>query len=131
MKLKTLIEANEPLKRLTDKRFASYKKMRELVRLRKALEQEIDFYAAEEKKAVNVYAETDDKGTPLFLPDGRLRLRDAEAKVAFETEIEALLNTEIDGISPVTLTEKDFLSSEDLPTASDMIALEAIIEFED
>ena len=131
MKLKTLIEANEPLKRLTDKRFASYKKMRELVRLRKALEQEIDFYAAEEKKAVNVYAETDDKGTPLFLPDGRLRLRDAEAKIAFETEIEALLNTEIDGISPVTLTEKDFLSSEDLPTASDMIALEAIIEFED
>ena len=131
MKLKTLIEANEPLKRLTDKRFASYKKMRELVKLRKALEQEIDFYAAEEKKAVNVYAETDDKGTPLFLPDGRLRLRDAEAKVAFETEIEALLNTEIDGISPVTLTEKDFLSSEDLPTASDMIALEAIIEFED
>ena len=131
MKLKTLIEANEPLKRLTDKRFASYKKMRELVKLRKALEQEIDFYAAEEKKAVNVYAETDDKGTPLFLPDGRLRLRDAEAKIAFETEIEALLNTEIDGISPVTLTEKDFLSSEDLPTASDMIALEAIIEFED
>lgn len=131
MKLKTLIEANEPLKRLTDKRFASYKKMRELVRLRKALEQEIDFYATEEQKAVNVYAETDDKGTPLFLPDGRLRLKDADAKIAFETEIEALLNTEIDGITPVTLTEKDFLSSEDLPTASDMIALEAIIEFED
>ena len=61
MKLKTLIEANEPLKRLTDKRFASYKKMRELVRLRKALELEIDFYATEEQKAVTVYAETDDK----------------------------------------------------------------------
>ena len=47
MKLKTLLEANEPLKRLSEKRLASYKKMRELVKLRKAVEQEVSFYATE------------------------------------------------------------------------------------
>ena len=63
MKLKDLIEANVPLKRLTEKRFVSYKKMRELVKLRKAVEQEVEFYATEEKKAISLYAETDASGT--------------------------------------------------------------------
>jgi hypothetical protein len=131
MKLRNLLEANEPLKRLSEKRLASYKKMRELVKLRKAVEAEVEFYAAEETKSVNTYAELDDTGAPIFLPDGRLRLRDAEAKTAFETEIEALRDTEIDDIFPVSLSEADFLTSSDLPTTNEMIALEHIINFED
>lgn len=131
MKLKQIIEAAEPLKRLSEKRLASYKKMRELVRLRKAVEAEVDFYATEETKCVNTYAELDDTGAPIFLPDGRLRLRDAEAKTAFEAEIEALRDTEIEDISPVSLSETDFLTSSDLPTTNEMIALEHIINFEE
>ena len=131
MKLRNLLEANEPLKRLSEKRLASYKKMRELVRLRKAVEAEVDFYATEETKCVNTYAELDDTGAPIFLPDGRLRLRDAEAKTAFEAEIEALRDTEIEDISPVSLSETDFLTSSDLPTTNEMIALEHIINFEE
>ena len=131
MKLKDLIEATAPLKRLTEKRFVSYKKMRELVKLRKAVEQEVEFYAAEEKKAIGLYAETDDGGNPLFLDDGRLRLKDMEAKVAFEKEITTLRETDVDGIEPITLSESDFRSADDLPTVDDMIALEGIIIFED
>jgi len=131
MKLKNILEANLPLKRLSEKRLASYKKMRELVKLRKAVEQEVEFYATEEAKCVDAYAEKGSKGNPLFLEDGRLRLKDADAKVAFEKEISALRETDIDGITPITLSETDFLDALDFPTTNEMIALECIINFED
>ena len=104
MKLNDILVANEALKRLSEKRFSSYAKMRELVKLRKAVEQEVDFYAKEETKAVNAYAEVDEGGSPVFLSDGRLRLKDMEAKIAFEKEIATLRETEVDGIVPITDT---------------------------
>ena len=131
MKLNDLLTANEPLKRLSEKRFSSYKKMRELVKLRKAVEGEIDFYLSEEQKAIKTYAELDGNGSPIFLSDGRLRLKDMEAKIAFEKEIATLRETEVDGIVPIALCERDFRSSDDIPTVDDMIALEGIIIFED
>lgn len=131
MKIKDILIANEPLKRLCDRRLASYKKMRELAKLRKAVEQEVEFYTAEETKAVGIYAEVDKNGTPVFLEDGRLRLKDMESKIAFEKEIEKLRDTEVDGIEPITLSESDFRSADDLPTVDDMIALEGVIIFED
>ena len=131
MKLNDILVANEALKRLSEKRFSSYAKMRELVKLRKAVEQEVDFYAKEETKAVNAYAEVDEGGSPIFLSDGRLRLKDMEAKIAFEKEIATLRETEVDGIVPIALCERDFRSSDDIPTVDDMIALESVIIFED
>ena len=131
MKLNDILVANEALKRLSEKRFSSYAKMRELVKLRKAVEQEVDFYAKEEKKAVNAYTEVDEGGSPIFLSDGRLRLKDMEAKIAFEKEIATLRETEVDGILPITLCERDFRSPDDIPTVDDMIALEGVIIFED
>ena len=131
MKLNDILVANEALKRLSEKRFSSYAKMRELVKLRKAVEQEVDFYAKEETKAINAYAEVDEGGSPIFLSDGRLRLKDMEAKIAFEKEIATLRETEVDGILPITLCERDFRSADDIPTVDDMIALEGVIIFED
>ena len=131
MKIKDILIANEPLKRLCDRRLASYKKMRELARLRKTVEQEVEFYTAEETKAVHIYAEVDTNGVPIFLEDGRLRLKDMESKIAFEKEIEKLRDTEVDGIEPVTLCESDFRSGDDLPTVSEMIALEPLVVFEE
>ena len=131
MKLTDIFVANEARKRLSEKRFSSYAKMRELVKLRKAVEQEVDFYAKEETKAVNAYAEVDEGGSPIFLSDGRLRLKDMEAKIAFEKEIATLRETEVDGIVPITLCERDFRSPDDIPTVDDMIALESVIIFED
>ena len=131
MKLKTIVATKPALARLTEKRFSDYKKLREIVKLRKSVESEFDFYVEQEKKAVEAYAEKKKDGTPVFLEDGRIKLKDPKSKDAFEAEIIRLQETEIDGITPITLSERDFLTSDDLPTASDMLALEGIIEFED
>ena len=131
MKLKTIVATKPALARLTEKRFSDYKKLREIVRLRKAVEAEFDFYVEQEKKAVEAYAEKKKDGTPVFLEDGRIKLKDPKSKDAFEAEIIRLQETDIDGITPITLSERDFLTPDDLPTASDMLALEGIIEFED
>ena len=48
-----------------------------------------------------------------------------------EKEIEKLRDTEVDGIEPVTLCESDFRSADDLPTVSEMIALEPLVVFEE
>ncbi|MBQ7292576.1 MAG: DUF1617 family protein [Clostridia bacterium] len=131
MKLKTIVATKPALVRLTEKRFSDYKKLREIVKLRKSVESEFDFYVEQEKKAVEAYAEKKKDGTPVFLEDGRIKLKDPKSKDAFEAEIIRLQETEIDGITPITLSERDFLTPDDLPTASDMLALEGIIEFED
>lgn len=131
MTIKDILAANEPLKHLCDRRLASYPKMRELAKLRKVVEQEVDFYLAEESKAIAAYAEVDGNGAPIFLEDGRLRLKDMESKIAFEKEIEKLRCTEADGIEPVALSEKDFRSSDDLPTISEMVVLEPLVIFEE
>ena len=131
MKLKTIIATKPALERITEKRFSDYKKLREIVKLRKSVEAEFDFYVEQEKKAVEAYAEKKKDGTPVFLEDGRIKLKDPKSKDAFEAEIIRLQETEIDGIISITLSERDFLTPDDLPTASDMLALEGIIEFED
>ena len=131
MKLKTIVATKPALARLTERRFSDYKKLREIVKLRKSVESEFDFYVEQEKKAVEAYAEKKKDGTPVFLEDGRIKLKDPKSKDAFEAEIIRLQETDIDGITPITLSERDFLTPDDLPTASDMLALEGIIEFED
>ena len=91
----------------------------------------MEFYAEEEKKAVDLYAEKDENGNPVFLGEGRLKLKNNEAKLAFESEVKKLLDTEVDDIEPVLLRESDFRSADDLPTPGDMIALEGFVIFED
>lgn len=131
MKLKHIIEAKEAIVRLTQKRFTDYKKLREIVRLRKSVEAEFEFYCEQERKAVETYGEKTDKGTPAFLSDGRLKLKDIASKEAFEKEIAKLLDTEVGDFTIITIKESDFLSAEDLPTPGDMLVLENIINFAD
>ena len=131
MKLKHIIEAKDAIVRLTEKRFTDYKKLRGIVKLRKSVEAEFEFYCDQEKKAVETYGEKSDKGTPAFLPDGRLKLKDVESKEAFEAEIKKLLDTEVGDFKIITIKESDFLTADDLPTPSDMLLLENIIDFAD
>ena len=130
MKLKEVIQAKDALKALTEKRFTNYQKARELVKIRKTVEAEFDFYAEQEKKAVFAHGEIGKTGTPVFLEDGKLKLKSVEDKQAFDEELLRLLNTEVDGITPITLTEADFHSADDIPTPSEMFALEAFVTFE-
>ena len=91
----------------------------------------MEFYAQEERKAVMQYAEKDEKGNPVILTDGRLKLVDAEAKVAFDETIAKLNDTEVDGIERIVIRENDFASSADYPTPNDMALLDCIIAFEE
>lgn len=131
MKLIDVFKAREPLLRLTEKRFNNYKVLRQLVKARKAVESEVEFYAQEERKAVMQYAEKDEKGNPVILTDGRLKLVDAEAKAAFDETIAKLNDTEVDGIECIVIRENDFASSADYPTPNDMALLDCIIAFEE
>lgn len=131
MKLITIVGAKEALTRLTEKHFTNFKVARKLVALRKAVDAEVEFYAEEEKKAVDLYAEKDENGNPVFLGEGRLKLKNNEAKLAFEREVKKLLDTEVDDIEAVLLRVSDFRAAEDLPSPGDMIALEGFVIFED
>lgn len=129
MKLIEVLNALIPLRALTEARFTSFKKSRELAILRKKVEFEVDFYAKEEKKIVEAYAEKNGSGEPIVLDGGRIRLKDEETKKIFDKAIIDLRNTEVDGISKVRLAESDFGDSTKIPTPYELIALESIIEF--
>lgn len=129
MKLIEVLNALIPLRALTETRFTSFKKSRELAILRKKVEFEGDFYAKEEKKIVEAYAEKNASGEPIILEGGRIKLKDIESKIAFDKEITDLRNTEVDDITKVELKEFDFADTSKIPTPYELIALEAVIEF--
>ena len=126
-----VVKAKEPLQRLTARRFSSYRVLRELVKLRKTVDAETEFYTEAEKKAVELYSEKDENGSPVFLADGRLKLKVVRAKKDFEAEILKLNETPVDGITPVCIREEDFKSTDDLPTPEEMLLLEGLVVFED
>lgn len=131
MKLISIMQARDALANLTDTHFTSYKILRELVRLKKRVDEEYEFYSAQEKKAVDAYADKSEDGQLIFVDGGRLKLKDIKAKAAFDAEIAKLNDTEVDDITTITIRESDFKSAADFPTATDMLALSALIEFEE
>ena len=131
MKLINIMQARDALAKLTDTHFTSYKILRELVRLKKRVDEEFEFYSTQEKKAVDTYADKTEDGQLIFVEGGRLKLKDAKSKAAFDAEIAKLNETEVDDIPAVIIRESDFKSAADFPTATDMLALSAIVEFEE
>jgi hypothetical protein len=131
MILNQILMAREPLKKLTEKTFTSYKKVRELAKLRKVVEDEVEIYVGEEKKAVDKYAEKDTRGNPIFLDGGRIKLKDNQAKFEFEQEVAKLRLSEIESPVAVELQESDFKDSSDIPTPEDMLLLDGIVNFVD
>lgn len=130
MKIIDILQGREALVRLTNVHFTNYKVLRDLVRLKKRTDEELEFYTEQERKAVDEYAEKTKSGQPVFLDNGRLKLKDVDAKVAFDNEIGKLNNTEVEDLLPVTIREVDFKSSDDFPTAAEMDLLSPFIRFE-
>ena len=131
MKLNNVMQARDALAKLTDTHFTSYKILRELVKLKKRVDEEYEFYSTQEQKAVDAYAEKNENGQLVFVDGGRLKLKDAKSKAAFDAEIAKLNETEVDDIPVVTIRENDFRTAADFPTATDMLLLSEIIEFEE
>ena len=131
MKLIEILTANEALKKLANSKFNSFKKSNELSKLRKQVDEEVNFYVEEEKKIVESYASKDENGKPIFLDGGRIKLDSLEAKNNFEKEINELRKLEIDKISKVTISSNDFKSEDDIPTPNEILALEVLIDFKE
>ena len=131
MKLIEILTANEALKKLANSKFNSFKKSYELSKLRKQVDEEVNFYVEEEKKIVESYASKDENGKPIFLDGGRIKLDSLEAKNNFEKEISELRELEIDKISKVIISSNDFKSEEDIPTPNEILALEVLIDFKE
>ena len=131
MKLIEILTANEALKKLANSKFNSFKKSYELSKLRKQVDEEVNFYVEEEKKIVESYASKDENGKPIFLDGGRIKLDSLEAKNNFEKEISELRDLEIDKISKVTISSNDFKSEDDIPTPNEILALEVLIDFKE
>ncbi|MDE7082512.1 MAG: hypothetical protein K2O89_02255 [Clostridia bacterium] len=131
MKLIELMQAREALAKLTDTHFTSYQILRELVKLKKRVDEEYEFYSTQEQKAVDLYAEKTEEGQLVFVDGGRLKLKDVKSKNAFDAEIAKLNETEVNDIPIVTIHESDFKSAADFPTATDMLSLSELITFEE
>lgn len=131
MKLLTILQGRDALTKLTDTHFTSYRTLRDLVRLKKRVDEEFEFYSAQEKKAVEAYADKTEDGQLIFVDGGRIKLKDTASKLAFDAELTKLNETEIDDIPTITIHECDFSSPADFPTASEMFLLSAFINFEE
>lgn len=129
MKIIDLLNAKDAIQAITEKRFTSFKKVRELVDLKKAIDAEIEFYAGEERKIVEAYAKKDSTGSPIILEGGRIQLDSIEKKNAFEKEVSELRSLEVDKIKPIALRTSDFRNGEDIPTPAEVLALEGIVDF--
>ena len=129
MTYENILTAHEALGNLTAKRFTSFKVARQLVALRKKVDEEFDFYASEEKKLLDLYAKKNKDGNPMITEENRIQLKDEASAKAFLQKIDELRSSPIEGIEPVKLCEGDFCEVQALPTPDEMIALEGFIEF--
>ena len=130
MTYENVLTAREALGNLTAKRFTSFRVARQLVALRKKVDEEFDFYASEEKKLLDLYALKNEDGGPKITKENRIQLKDEESAKAFLQKISELRNSPVEGIEPVKLYEGDFCEAQALPTPDEMIALEGFVEFE-
>lgn len=127
MKLVKIINSRAAVERLTQKRFNSFSLARKLAALRKRVEEETEFFNAEQNKALKEHAEFEN-GRPVT-EGGGIKMKSTDDLAAYESEMRRLFDTEIDGIEPVTVSEADFRSPEDYPTPEDMLALDGLVEF--
>ena len=125
-----VLTAREALGNLTAKRFTSFRVARQLVALRKKVDEEFDFYASEEKKLLDLHAKKNEDGDPIITEENHIQLKDEASAKAFLQKIAELRNSPVEGIEPVKLCEGDFCEAQALPTPDEMIALEGFIEFE-
>lgn len=127
MQLIKIINSKAAVERLTQKRFNSFSAARKLAALRKRVDEETEFFTAEQRKALEEHAEYENDR--LVTEGGGIRMKSTDDLKEYEAEMQRLFDTEIDGIEPVTISEADFRSPDDYPTPEDMLALEGLVEF--
>ena len=95
MKLSKIIAAYTVLETMTNHLY-DYKVAYQLYTLKKDMVPHVQFYAAEELKMVEKYAEKNENGKAVIQPDGKFNFMSAEAKEGFLADSEALGNVTAD-----------------------------------
>ena len=95
MKLSKIIAAYNVLETMTNHLY-DYKVAYQLYTLKKDMVSHVQFYAAEELKMVEKYAEKNENGKAVIQPDGKFNFMSAEAKEGFLADSEALGNVTAD-----------------------------------
>ena len=132
MKLNEVLAAREPLNKLSQKHFSNFKVVRNISELVKSVNNEFDFFNTEFKKLIDAYAEKDEHGNPVIVQNGNIKLKDEEAKLAFDKEYKELLDLDVsDRVKVITIKETDFKTSEEFLTPGEMMALDCIINWGD
>ena len=132
MKLNEVLAAREPLNKLSQKHFSNFKVVRNISELVKSVNNEFDFFNTEFKKLIDTYAEKDEHGNPVIVQNGNIKLKDEEAKLAFDKEYKELLDLDVsDRVKVITIKETDFKTSEEFLTPGEMMALDPIINWGD
>lgn len=129
MLLKDLLPINEPLKKLCGKRLKNFKVSRELAILLKKIESETEIYSSEYKKIIDEYAKHDENGKIVTRDNNSFELKDPELGEKYMNEYRALLNTDVGFIEPIIISDKDFVNSNDYPTAQEMNQLDCVINW--
>lgn len=122
MKLKTLLDAQRGIQQIQSVNIHGYRKRYELFRLCRAVQEQLDWYAAEEMCLIEQHGGEIEEG-------GRIKFPDSAAAAAFEQERRGLMDTEVDldVPLPVLLREAD-LAGEALPVQA-MLNLTGLVEF--
>lgn len=128
MKLNQVLAARDTLNKLSKKHYTKFRVVHDIAALLRAVAVELEFFDAEFKKLIDLYSEKDENGKPVILANGNIKLRDAEAKKAFDAGYEDLMHVEFD-ISKIVIVEEDFASPEDYPTPEEMNLLEPFVDF--
>lgn len=131
MTIREALIARDPLKKLANGHFTNFKIARDVAELIKAINNEFDFFEAESKKLIEAYAEFDENNKPKILPDGSLQLKSKEAKEAFETEYNALLDLDISDKVKAIVINTNVFKDADLLTPLEISALSCIIDWID
>ena len=123
MKLKKMVEAYKVLGKMADHIY-DYKTAHKLFTVSKKLKAHAEFFAVEEMKLVEKYAERDEDGRPIIKADGRFNYADEDAKMSFLKESAELGDVEIDWNEDVVK-----LSATPMISVRQLAALDGFVEF--
>jgi hypothetical protein len=116
------------LKEITQLRLP-YAKARDIYKIYKLFESEHSFFAQEEVKLVQEFAEKDADGNPCVSEDGIIKFKDAATKMQYVAKFSELGEQESDiEIKPVALSEDEI--GNQIISPETMSRLEDIISFE-
>lgn len=114
MKLQKIINANEAIIEITKMRFPPVV-ARNLMKLKKKIQDELEFSAEEEMKILDKYAKKDEDGNIIINSDNMYLFDNVEICNICKAQMKTLFETEIEDMPIVTIKDSDIIDGEIKP----------------